>query len=108
MVKAVVGLGRSLVTAIQPRSGPALATRAANLGCVTAATQPVFLMKNSSSARTDLVLVVTPTAPTAAQAYQASTISGQLSEWMRTLSPTPTPRPLRPTASCRTADQNSA
>ena len=52
---------------------------------------PVFRMKNSSSAWTERVLVVTPTAPRVAQAYQARTISGQLSAWMRILSPFPTP-----------------
>jgi hypothetical protein len=67
-------------------------------------TQRVFWMKNSSSARTERVLVVTPTAPTVAQAYQASTISGQLSAWMRTLSSTDTPLAAR----SRTSDQNCA
>ncbi len=81
---------------------------AANWGWVMAPTHPVFAMKNSSSARTDRVLVVTPTAPRVAQAYQASTISGQLSAWMRTLSPGPHPRPASPTAMRRTSSQNSA
>ena len=42
----------------------------ANRGWVMAPMQPVFRMKNSSSDRTDRVLVVTPTAPSVAQAYR--------------------------------------
>ncbi len=98
----------SAVTTIQPRSGPDSWTSEAYWGCVTAPTHPVLAMKNSSSARTDRVLVVTPTAPTVAHAYQASTISGQLSAWISTLSPAVTPRPARPTAIRRTSNQNSA
>ena len=98
----------SPATAIQDRSGPAAATRGANDAWVTAATQPVFAMKNSSSAWTDRVLVVTPTAPTTAHAYQASTISGQLSAWRSTRSPWRTPRAARPAAMLRTSCQNSA
>ena len=75
---------------------------------MTAPTHPVFRMKNSSSARTERVLVVTPTAPRVAQAYQASTISGQLSAWISTLSPGATPRPASPAAMLWTSCQNSA
>ena len=60
------------------------------------------------SAATLRVLVVTATAPTVAQAYQARTISGLLSQWMTTLSPLVMPRAARPAARRRVAVRNSA
>ena len=98
----------SSVTTIQPRSGPAASTRLTYWGWVIAATHPVWEMKYSTSAATLRMLVVTATAPTRAHAYQAMTASGQFSAWIRTLSPTPTPRPCRPAATERVASANSA
>ena len=42
-----------------------------------------------------------------AQAYQASTASGQLSAWISSLSPTPMPRAARPAATRATSSANS-
>jgi hypothetical protein len=73
-----------------------------------AATAPDCWTKYSTSAATLRVFVVTATAPTRAHAYQEMTPSGQLSAWISTLSPTPTPRPCRPAATRRVASANSA
>src|SRR5581483_11089011 len=71
----------SAVTAIHCRRGPAEATSGAYRGWVTAATQSACSTKYVISASTLRVFVVTPTAPMVAHAYQARTISGQLSAW---------------------------
>jgi len=55
-----------------------------------------------------LVLVVTAIAPSSAQPYHASTISGQLSAWIITLSPLPTPRRASPAAIARASARNCA
>ena len=96
------------MTAIHCRSGPASVTRSTNSGWVMAATHWAFSTKYAISAATDLVLVVTPTAPTVAQASQARTISGQFSEWIRTLSSRPMPRAARPAARRRVSAHSSA
>ena len=98
----------SSVTITQPRSGTAEDTTTAYWGWVMAPTQPVFSTKNRISSSTLRVFVVTPTAPRVAHAYHARTISGQLSEWMSTLSPATTPRRASPAARLRTEAQNSA
>ena len=89
----------SSVTTTQDSSGPASATTAANWGWVMAATAPECWMKYSISAATLRMLVVTVIPPRRATAYQAMTASGQLSEWIRTVSPSPIPRAARPPAS---------
>jgi len=61
-----------------------------------------------TSAPTDLVFVVTATAPSVAHASHDSTISGQFSAWMSTLSPRAMPRALIPTATRRTSVSSSA
>ena len=53
-------------------------------------------MNQPTSAGAERVLVVTATAPNVAQASHASSISGQLSAWIRTLSPTSIPRSRKP------------
>ena len=93
----------SAVTAIHLRPGPTSATRAAYLGWVMAATQSAFSMKKRTSAATDRVLVVTPTAPATAQPSQAMTNSGLLSAWTRTRSPLEMPRRPRPAAKRHTS-----
>src|ERR1700730_12459186 len=70
----------SSVTAIHFNAGAAATTIAAYCGCVIAATAPVCSAKYVTSAPTDLVFVVTATAPSVAQASQDNTISGQFSE----------------------------
>ncbi len=74
------------------------ATTSTYWGWVMPATQRVWLAKYSISGPALLVLVVTPTAPSSAQANQLSTISGELSVWISTLSPLATPRSARPAA----------
>src|SRR4051812_28246058 len=86
----------SPVTAIHFSVGAASTTIDANCGWVIAATHWALLAKNAISLVTDLVLVVTATAPRVAQARKARTISGQFSEWTSTLSPTASPRPASP------------
>ena len=98
----------SLVTAIHFNAGAAAATIAAYCGCVIAATAPTCSAKYVTSAPTDLVFVVTATAPSVAQARNDSTISGQFSEWISTLSPLAMPRAARPAASLRTSASNAA
>src|SRR3954467_5897677 len=66
----------SPVTAIHFNAGAAAATLAAYCGCVIAATAPTCSAKYVTSAPTDLVFVVTATAPSVAQARNDSTISG--------------------------------
>src|SRR5262245_40951393 len=77
----------SPVTAIHFRAGAASATIDANWGWVIAAMHCALLAKNAISLVTDLVFVVTATAPRVAQARKLSTMSGVFSEWMRILSP---------------------
>src|SRR6478735_3144946 len=97
----------STVTAIHFRFWALAATISAYCGWVIAATQRVWLAKYSTSGPALLVLVVTATAPSRAQANQLSTISGQLSVWISTLSPSDTPRSARPAAMLLASATNS-
>ena len=94
----------SSVTAIHFSAGAASATsrRVLRLGDGGDARR-CARRSRSISAPTDFVLVVTATAPSVAQASHASTISGQFSEWMSTLSPLAMPRAARPAARPRTS-----
>ena len=98
----------SSVTTIQPSSFACFATSPAYCGWVTAPTQRAWEAKYSTSGPALRVFVVTPTAPIFAHAYQARTISGQLSQWIRTLSPFATPFAARPAPIRRVAASNSA
>ncbi len=96
------------MTAIHFSAAPASRTRSSSSAWVMAATHEVFSTNQAISEATERVLVVTATAPTVAQASQASTISGQLSACTSTLSPGETPRSPRPTARPSTSASSSA
>jgi hypothetical protein len=98
----------SSVTAIHFRCLACAATRSAYCGCATAATHFAWLAKYSTSGPALLVLVVTATAPSSAHPYHASTISGQLSAWIITRSPLPTPRRASPAPIARAPARNCA
>jgi hypothetical protein len=98
----------SSVTAIHFRCFACSATSSACCGWVMAATQRACAAKYSTSGPALFVLVVTATAPSSAQPYQASTISGQLSAWIITRSPFPTPRRASPAPIPRASARNCA